>query len=252
MVWPWLDLTLPYVLSDEYVHPTAAETLKYWILLRVILLQDVAAMLCLMPEDDPVRQHGLFDFPVFKSAQFLAFVAEMKAKLELEAQPDNDPNLKAVEKALPGVNRQFTRTRTLINECHVAAEEAAFYSVEAAEEVSRVGERVSKLENAVREDAKQEGKKTRKLVRAFARCLKRGFDVFGDDDDSDGEEEAAAADASPSSPVGRRRIFPTLSESPETPSPPPAAAPLTPPPELEEEEGKAALFWCLWCLFWKF
>ena len=247
MIWPWLDYTLHFVQADEDDHPTAVETLKYWTFLRVILLQDVAAMLCLSPEDDPIRKHGLLEFPVFQSAPFLAFVEEMRAKLEMEAQPENDPNLKAVERALPGVNKQFTRTRTLVSECHVAAEEAAFHAVEAADGVGQLNDRVAQLEEVLKElpnHTAKHGRKTRTLIRNFASCLKRGFDVFDDEGESDDEDNVATADATPSSPVGRRRILraATLSESPK--SPPPVATPAA----EEQEEGMGALFWSLLCL----
>ena len=237
-VWPWLDYTMHFVENDAEPHPTAMETLKYWSHLRVILLQDVAAMLCLLPEDDPVHSHGLFQFPVFKSAAFLAFVEEMRAKLQLEAQPDNDPNLKSVERALPGVNKQFTRTQTLVTECHVAAEEAAFHAVEAAGGVGEMKEKLSQLEEAVKllpEHTSKHGKKTRDLLRNFASCLKQGFNVFEDvgETDDEGDGLVFAADASPSSPCRRGA---RVSESPKRPHPPPVEE------EEETEEGKGAFF----------
>ena len=247
MVWPWLDYTLAYVMADEEEHPTAVETLKYWTFLRVILLQDVAAMLCLMPEDDPVRKHGLLEHPVFQSTAFLAYVEEMRAKLQTEGLEENDPNLKSVERALPGVNKQFTRTRTLVTECHVAAEEAAFHAVEAADGVGELKERVSQLEEAVRElpqHTSKHGRRTRELLRNFASCLKRGFNVFEEEDEGEtDEEDGAIADASPSSPAGRRFVR-AVRPRQSPPSPPRDEPPLEP----VQQQGKRASLCCFWCL----
>ena len=250
MVWPWLDYTLEFVMSDEEEHPTAVETLKYWAFLRVILLQDVAAMICMLPDDDPLRKHGLLEHPVFQSAPFQLFVEQMRAKLQTEAQPENDPNLKSVERALPGVNKQFSRTRSLVNECHVAAEEAAFHAVEAADGVGELKERVQQLEESVSNlpgITKQQAKKTRDIVRLFASCLKRSFsDAF--EYDSGDDDGVVAADASPSSPLRRRLLSPNTNALASRPSPPPlppALAPLEP----EEKEGMSTMFLFLCGLF---
>ena len=189
----------------------------------------------------------------FQSPSFLAFVEEMRAKLEQEAKPENDPNLKAVDRALPGVNKQFTRTRTLVNECHVAAEEAAFHAVEAADGVGELKERVSQLEESVATlpgYTKQQAKKTRDIVRLFASCLKRSFSDAFEYESGDEDDGVVAADASPSTPIrlGRRRVTPNTRMLERTPSPPPTPTE-TAPPDAPEEEGMSSVFWCLWSPF---
>ena len=197
-------------------------------------------MCCHPPHSTPCEWLLLLEFPVFQSAPFLAFVEEMRAKLEHEAQPENDPNLKAVDRALPGVNKQFTRTRTLVTECHVAAEEAAFYAVEAADGITKLEDRVSRLEETLNEmpaHTKKHGRKTRDLIRNFASCLKRGFNVFEDEGETDDEGGAfPAADASPSSPARGRRFDAVITRTPEL-----RASPThTPPEPVQEEEGKSS------------
>lgn len=114
MIWPWLEDTLDYVKTDPVEkHPTAVATLEYWMELRIVLLQDAAAMQALTEKQG--RQgwmnHTLFEYPVFKSEEFSKFVVAMAAHLEKEGQLEYDPAYSSVERALPGVNRQFAEVR---------------------------------------------------------------------------------------------------------------------------------------------
>ena len=103
MIWPWLDTHIkPLLKNCRHKHITVVVTTDYWYLLRIVILQDTAAMFALsVQEDDPRLQHKIFEMEVFKTEEFKAFVEEMKQNLE-SIEEDDDPNMRHVERALPG------------------------------------------------------------------------------------------------------------------------------------------------------
>lgn len=123
MIWPWLDSSLEYVLTDDKPNPTARYFLEFLSLLRAIIIQDAAAMFVLLgdSEDGEVRRlhHSLFSLPVFQTELFESFVEVMRAKLE-EA---TDPNDTAIAKALPGVNRKFDELVQALDKMYKTIEE---------------------------------------------------------------------------------------------------------------------------------
>lgn len=124
MIWPWLEKHYNYAMGVEDrqpMHPTACQFLQYLMRLRVIILQDVAAMMVecetqleIDPEDMTAKRrldHAVFRLRVFQSEQFDELKQAMKEKLVEAEREDNDPNKMCIERALPGVNRQFASVR---------------------------------------------------------------------------------------------------------------------------------------------
>ena len=217
MVWPFLEYVILWLERDENSHPTAIMTLQYWQELRVVLLQDVAAMFAQMDDDDPLRNHLLFQMPVFCCDAFKSFVAKMKEKLAHDCHDDNDPNLKSVDRAMPGVNRQFQRLRDELAEINASADAAAEYSLEAADASHQCKDKITAVATCVddlgddlltlAEYVKKDGKKTRRCIRTLVEHMQQIPDVEGDSDD-DGTQKLAAMVDSPSSPqplAARRR-----------------------------------------------
>ena len=82
MIFPWLDIAFESFknnpISDE--RATARHFLEYMLRLRIIILQDAAAIL----STDPRRHsHPIFQFNVFNNSIFLSYYNSMK-KLLLE------------------------------------------------------------------------------------------------------------------------------------------------------------------------
>jgi Centromere DNA-binding protein complex CBF3 subunit, domain 2 len=108
MIWPWIDFALEDALSDAKPNPTARYFLEFLKSLRIIILQDAAAMFVLLGDCDDEGErrrlyHSIFNLHVFQTDMFADFIQEMRVKL-IEA---TDPNDTAIAKALPGVNRKF-------------------------------------------------------------------------------------------------------------------------------------------------
>ena len=131
--------------------------------------------------------------------------------------------------------------RSQLKEVHAAAEEAAFYAVEAADGVDDLKKRVDDVEKALLElpNATQaQGKKTRQLVRVALRAMKSAIDDFDDDDDA--EELSPDLPSSPSSsPVQSKQLFSMAKERVLPDSASPVVA------EEDEKQGKflAVVWW---------
>ena len=68
LVFPFVDFELERLEAmEEMKHVTALCTLRYFKYLRMVVLQDAAAMLVLHPER---RDHGLWSMPVFRTTLF--------------------------------------------------------------------------------------------------------------------------------------------------------------------------------------
>jgi len=91
---------------DVLVNGTANMFLKLMKDLRIIFLQDSAAMMLEYPER---RSHAVFQRDIFNTREFKAFLANMKEVLENDRQQTDDPDVEAV---LPGVQAQFTALET--------------------------------------------------------------------------------------------------------------------------------------------
>ena len=168
MIWPWLDSSLEYVLTDDKPNPTARYFLEFLSLLRAIIIQDAAAMFVLLGdcEDGEVRRlhHSLFSLPVFKTELFESFVEVMRAKLE-EA---TDPNDAAIAKALPGVNRKFDDL--------VQALDRMYKTIEANEEGRQQAQR--KIEDFFQRVEDKQDERHRQTAAAIAGILQQGADVI--------------------------------------------------------------------------
>ena len=109
-VFPWLEYIFQLLESSEAEggeHPTARLTFEYYDQLRDVILQDVAVMFLELEETATLRSHTVFQLPVFQSDLFRDFVEKMKFTLEVAEQDLMDEGKQAVDKLLPGVNRQF-------------------------------------------------------------------------------------------------------------------------------------------------
>ncbi|KAL7561360.1 hypothetical protein ACA910_001465 [Epithemia clementina (nom. ined.)] len=89
--------------------------LKFLDKLCTIILQDAAAIIGILESDhdDPRSAQkltsSLFRLPVFSSIEFCNYVSEMMVVLENhEIGSSNDPNFRAVDRCLPGVNQRFS------------------------------------------------------------------------------------------------------------------------------------------------
>ena len=118
MIWPWLEDEYQNVFCHPDDHPTADQFLRLLGQLRVVLLQDVAAMMVIWEGDSDDTSaarnltHTVLQARVFQTEEFLQFKAEMKVALELAGQNVNDPNLRSIDRAFPGVSRQFEHVRS--------------------------------------------------------------------------------------------------------------------------------------------
>lgn len=110
MVWPWVETVWYYVLIDDEEHITAKSFLKFLQKLRIILLQDAAALFILC-EDGRRLTHVIFETDLFQSSLFTVFVDEMRVILD-QAE---DPNNHAIDQVLPGVNRRMDALHQLLN-----------------------------------------------------------------------------------------------------------------------------------------
>ena len=107
MIWPWLESELEKVFegrgqvdSKSDAGVTAIAFLLFLRHLRIIIIQDAAAMLLQRPER---REHVYFRARIFTSEEFGVFQEEMRKELE----KGTDHVRATVEEAMPGVNRQF-------------------------------------------------------------------------------------------------------------------------------------------------
>lgn len=69
MIWPWIEDELEKVFAAENGDDriTAVCTLRFWLNLRTVILQDAAAMFVLHPDR---IEHPVFKLPVFRSPLF--------------------------------------------------------------------------------------------------------------------------------------------------------------------------------------
>jgi hypothetical protein len=107
LIWPWIDAELEKVWSirDKENAPnnagvTAASFLVFLKHLRIITIQDAAAMRILIPERN---DHVIFKSSVFQSSLFAEFEKEMKLQLLREVTTERA----TAETVLPGVHRRF-------------------------------------------------------------------------------------------------------------------------------------------------
>ena len=103
MICPWLDIAFKSfksdLLSDE--RATARHFLEYMLRLRIIILQDAAAILS---TDPPRHSHPIFQFDVFNNSMFQTYYNSMK-KLLLESE---SPVNSSLETVIPGMNTRLT------------------------------------------------------------------------------------------------------------------------------------------------
>jgi hypothetical protein len=146
MVFPFIEQVLEELqeatIADDHDRSTAVATMRLWKYLRVVVLQDAAAMLAEHPERG---DHRLLHLQVFKSQGFLVsirlvvafavffaffsfsfltdlfifflfFIKEFASqmKLHLQAQATANPNDTTIEAVLPGVYQRMNMIQTTI------------------------------------------------------------------------------------------------------------------------------------------
>ena len=138
MIWPWLDGELERVFemrgqgdckSDAGV--TAIAFLVFLRHLRIVILQDAAAILLQKPER---REHVYLKARVFTSEEFGVFQQDMRQELE----KGTDQVRATVEEAMPGVNRHFDELYKRIGAHERKTDAGLAVSLRVLEEINKV------------------------------------------------------------------------------------------------------------------
>ena len=80
-IFPFVETAITSIRTDGSTYQTALAFLNVLKRLRVVLLQDVAAMMILG------RLHYLFEYPVFKHADFVQFISDLHQHIEAAIEP---------------------------------------------------------------------------------------------------------------------------------------------------------------------
>ena len=109
-IFPWLDESKEKFFSNPFhkQKPTAQQFLDFLSELRIIILQDAAAMIA---EKSERADHPIFRFPVFNTSEFADFFQNMKKYLSKSVSPIDT----SLEIILPGVNSCLTDIHSIGN-----------------------------------------------------------------------------------------------------------------------------------------